>query len=136
MAGDDRGSVLVTGCASGIGLAIAGLLQAEGWRPWLLDLRPEALAAACAELGLPAARGLACDVAREEEVEAAFARVSDDLRGVVCSAGIAVDCLMVDTRSEDFRRILDVNLVGSFHIARAAARRWIAKAEAGAIVNI
>lgn len=138
MAELEQKSVIITGGASGIGLAIAALLKAEGWGVHILDLQPEALAKACDSLELATGRAIACDVADEDAVEAAIARVDDTipLGGVVNSAGIAVDRPAVETTSADFRRILEVNLVGSFHVARAAARRWIARGSGGSIVNI
>src|SRR5690606_22025162 len=55
---------------------------------------------------------------------------------VVNSAGIGIDKLSVDTSVEEFRRIVDVNLVGSFAVARAAARYWLNRDISGSIVNI
>src|SRR5690606_14494491 len=62
------GSVLVTGGASGIGLETARLLSERGWRVFLIDLKQEALADACEELGLPAENGIACSITDEAEV--------------------------------------------------------------------
>ncbi|HCL66067.1 MAG TPA: oxidoreductase [Rhizobium sp.] len=131
-------SVAITGGASGIGFASARLLLARGFAPWLLDLKPQTLADACAKLGLPAERGIACDVADEASVAEAIGKVAQAgrLLGIVNSAGIAVDRSAVDTSVEDFRRILDVNLIGSFIVSRAAARIWLERGEAGSIVNI
>ncbi|PTW61371.1 NAD(P)-dependent dehydrogenase (short-subunit alcohol dehydrogenase family) [Breoghania corrubedonensis] len=132
------GAVVVTGGGSGIGLATAERLHAEGWDVYLMDLRGDVLSSACDQLGLPAERALTCDVSDEAAVEAAFAKVCerDDLSGVVNSAGIATDKLAVDTPSDQFRSILNVNLVGTFQVARTAARHWIAKGRGGSIVNI
>jgi NAD(P)-dependent dehydrogenase (short-subunit alcohol dehydrogenase family) len=55
--------------------------------------------------------------------------------GVVNSAGTGTDCPALDTSVDVFRRILDVNLIGSFVVAREAARRMIARGR-GSIVNI
>ncbi|MCR4268852.1 SDR family NAD(P)-dependent oxidoreductase [Nitratireductor sp. ZSWI3] len=131
-------AVAITGGASGIGLATAALLVQRGFAPWLLDLKAEALGEACASLELPAGRGIVCNVADEASVAAALERVAacGRLVGVVNSAGIAIDRPMVETSVEDFRRIVDVNLTGSFIVARAAARIWLARGETGSIVNI
>ncbi len=76
-------------------------------------------------------------------VEKAFAALtagdadhSVDLVAVVNSAGIGIDKLSVDTSVEEFRHILDINLVGSFAVARTAARHWLERDIAGSIVNI
>lgn len=134
-----EGTVAITGGASGIGLATARLLLNRGWQVWLLDLKREALDAACQELGLPSARGLVCDVSDESSVETTMAEIlqSDTrLNAVVNCAGTGADKLAIDTTIEEFRRILDINLIGSFAIARNAARHWIATGSKGSIVNI
>lgn len=128
-------SVLITGGASGIGLASARLLQARGWAVHLLDLSAEAVESACGELNLPPHHGTACSVTDEQAVEAAIARI-EGLGAIVNSAGVGMDRPAVETSVEDFRRIVDINLTGSFIVARAAARRWLAKGRPGAIVNI
>ena len=134
-----KGAVAITGGASGIGFSTAQLLMARGWQPWLLDLKREALDAACEKLGIDASRGIVCNVADETSIEEAFAALTSDgadLVAVVNSAGIGIDKLSVDTSVEEFRRIVDVNLVGSFAVARTAARYWLDRAISGSIVNI
>lgn len=133
-----KGAVAVTGGASGIGLETARLLAERGYGAFLIDLKPDALAAACAELGLPVGHGFACDVTDEAAVEGAIARIAagSRLAGVVNSAGIAIDKPAVETGVEEFRRIVDVNLTGSFIVARAAARHWLSTDASGAIVNV
>lgn len=137
-----RGAVAITGGASGIGFSTAQVLMARGWEPWLLDLKREALDAACEKLGIAPSRGIVCNVADEASIEQAFTALTAggdhavDLVAVVNSAGIGLDKLSVDTSVEEFRRIVDVNLVGSFAVARAAARYWLAREISGSIVNI
>ncbi|MGY6709770.1 MAG: SDR family NAD(P)-dependent oxidoreductase [Rhizobiaceae bacterium] len=131
------GTVLITGGASGIGLESARLLARRGWTPHLVDMNEAALWAACDELGLDRSCASLCSVADEDAVESLIARLaSRGLAAVVNSAGIGLDRPAVDTSIADFRRILDVNLVGSFIVARTAARAWLDKAGKGAIVNI
>lgn len=138
-----KGAVAITGGASGIGFSTAQLLMVRGWQPWLLDLKREALDAACEKLGIDASRGIVCNVADETSIEDAFTALTAggadhavDLVAVVNSAGIGIDKLSVDTSVEEFRRIVDVNLVGSFAVARTAARYWLDRAISGSIVNI
>ncbi|MBX9451960.1 MAG: SDR family oxidoreductase [Mesorhizobium sp.] len=132
------GAVVVTGGASGIGFATARLLKERGWNPWLLDLKRDTLDAACDALGVPRERGVALSVTDEDAVEAALARIAADgrLAGVVNCAGIGMDKPAVETSVEDFRRIVDVNLTGTFIVSRAAARIWLAGGQGGSIVNI
>jgi NAD(P)-dependent dehydrogenase (short-subunit alcohol dehydrogenase family) len=125
-------TVVITGGASGIGLATARKAAAAGWRPYLIDLSQESLDAACSELGHAGARGIACDVTNEGAVENAIREATEDhdLKAVVNSAGIGMDKPAVETEVSEFRRILDINLIGSFVVARAAARHWLAHATA------
>jgi NAD(P)-dependent dehydrogenase (short-subunit alcohol dehydrogenase family) len=130
----------VTGGASGIGLAAARRLLAEGWRVAIADHDPAALERAAAEFADAGDRvvRLALDVTDEAAVEAtvveAAARIGP-LKGVVNSAGIAQDKPFGETSAAEFRRILDVNVVGSFLVARAAVKA-MAAAGGGAIVNL
>jgi NAD(P)-dependent dehydrogenase (short-subunit alcohol dehydrogenase family) len=55
---------------------------------------------------------------------------------VVNAAGIAMDRPTVETSVDDFRRILDVNLTGTFLVSRAAARYWLMQGASGVIINI
>ncbi|NMG39044.1 SDR family oxidoreductase [Chelativorans sp. ZYF759] len=131
------GTVLITGGASGIGLETARLLAARGWVPHLVDMNEAALWAACDELGLDRSCASSCSVTDEGAVESVISRLaSRGLSAVVNSAGIGLDRPAVDTSVADFRRILDVNLIGSFVVARMAARIWLDQGRAGAIVNI
>jgi NAD(P)-dependent dehydrogenase (short-subunit alcohol dehydrogenase family) len=131
-----RQSAVVTGGASGIGLAAARRLLDDGWPVAILDLGEDALAEAEDLLGDADTCYIRADVSDEEEVAEAFDRVVDTLGligGLVNSAGIASDVSVEDTSAELFRQILDVNLVGSFICAKAALERM---GEALSIVNI
>jgi NAD(P)-dependent dehydrogenase (short-subunit alcohol dehydrogenase family) len=118
--------VVISGGTSGIGLACARRLRAEGAQVWILGTR-EATVSAALE-ALPAGvRGSVCDVADEGEVDAAVAAAADAFGGIdvaVCNAGVdgqAVGALSLDATA--FRRLLDVNVMGVFLLARACARR-------------
>jgi NAD(P)-dependent dehydrogenase (short-subunit alcohol dehydrogenase family) len=132
-----NGSILVTGGASGIGRAIAEAALAEGWRVAILDLPGAALDAARAALDPERARCLDVDVSDEAAVDAAVEAIETGLaplEGVVNSAGIAADTAMLATSADTFRRIFEVNVLGSFLVARAAARAM--RGRGGAIVNV
>jgi 3-oxoacyl-[acyl-carrier protein] reductase len=131
-------AAIVTGGASGIGLAIARRLSEQGWRVFPLDRNADALDAACRALGIPVASALACDITDEAAVEAAVesAATGATLAAVVNAAGIGMDRPAVETSAEDFRRIVDVNLTGTFLVSRAAARLWLRHGLPGSIVNI
>jgi len=135
----DNGVAVITGGASGIGYATAAQLHAAGWKLAILDVGDEALEAVRQDLGSkPGVRVTKIDVTDEPAVEAELAAIEDKLgpiTGVVNSAGIAVDRHVFDTPIDLFRRILDINVVGTFIVARAAARQ-MQKRGRGAIVNL
>jgi NAD(P)-dependent dehydrogenase (short-subunit alcohol dehydrogenase family) len=132
-----NGAILVTGGASGIGRATVAAVLAEGWRAVVLDLPGAALDRTRADLDPARVRCTALDVSDEAAVAEETAAIERDfgpLAGVVNSAGLGRDEAMLATSAETFRRILEVNVIGSFVVAREAARAM--RGRGGAIVNI
>ncbi|MCO5093635.1 MAG: SDR family NAD(P)-dependent oxidoreductase [Xanthomonadaceae bacterium] len=118
---------VVTGGASGLGLAAARRNVADGGRVTLLDLNNERGAAAAAELG-EAARYLHLDVSDEAAAETALAQAREQMGGLnaaVCCAGILGAGRTLGREGpmplERFATTVRVNLIGSFNIAKAAA---------------
>lgn len=132
-------TILVTGGASGIGLAIVEAVLAEKWRAIVADVDARNLAAARKTLGdRPDIRLEQLDVADEDAVIKSIAACEHEfgpLTGVVNSAGIGRGAPALETSAKLFRQILDVNLVGSFLVAREAAKAMRGRG-AGAIVNL
>jgi NAD(P)-dependent dehydrogenase (short-subunit alcohol dehydrogenase family) len=128
---------LITGGASGIGAASARRIQAGGGRVAILDLNPEQVKAAAAELG--GALGVAGDVTRSVEMDAAVARVESELGGLdvlVCSAGISGASLRtVDVDDAEWERVMAVNANGVFYANRAALPGMVSRGY-GRIVNL
>lgn len=129
--------VLITGGASGIGLATARKFIAEGARVALLDRDAEALAAAAKSLG-DKAWTVRADVTSESEVAAsvkAAVGALGGLDGLVNAAGISAWRSFAELTFEEWRRILSINLDGPFLVTHAALPAL--KAAGGAtIVNI
>lgn len=132
-------AVIVTGAGSGIGRATAELLLARGWRVALVDRDAKALdEIASQHPGNTRILLRTLDVTDEPAVGALVNEVAETfgrLDGAVNSAGIAADKHVFDTSAELFRRMLDVNVVGTFLVGREAARHML-KAGRGAIVNV
>ena len=129
-------SAIVTGGASGIGLATVEWLLDDGWPVAVIDANAEALAAAEDMFSGESAIFVSADVTDEESIAEVFDQAVDALGpigGLVNAAGIARDATSLETTGELFREILDVNLVGSFIAAKAAVERM---AETLSIVNI
>jgi gluconate 5-dehydrogenase len=135
-----RRIALVTGSSRGIGLALARAL-AEAGATVVLNARDESrLSIATAEL---AADGLAVhsrsfDVCDPEAVEAAVASIEGDIGPIevlVNNAGIQHRAPFLDVALDDFRRLLEVNLVAAFIVGKAVAARMAARGH-GKIINI
>jgi NAD(P)-dependent dehydrogenase (short-subunit alcohol dehydrogenase family) len=119
-------SAVVTGGASGIGLAVAERLLDEGWPVAVVDVDEDALVRVEGSFSDENAIFLKADITDEQEVADAFDQAVDRLGligGLVNSAGIARDLSAEETSAELLREILDINVVGSFICAKAALER-------------
>ncbi len=128
--------VLVTGAASGIGRATAVLLADHGARVLLVD-RDEAALARAAE-SIRGSRSLQCDVSDVDAMERLAAEVldSDGVPDVVINnAGIAIAGPFLQTGDAEWRRIVDINLLGVVHGCRLFGRAMVQRGEGGQIVN-
>ncbi|MDX2937747.1 3-hydroxyacyl-CoA dehydrogenase [Streptomyces ipomoeae] len=135
---------LVTGGASGLGLATARELHARGASVLIVDLPSSDGAAVAAELGEKAAFAPA-DVTSEADVAAAVEAAGrlGQLRIVVNCAGIANGIKTVGKKGAfplaDFTKVVNVNLIGTFNVIRLAAERMAAGdpvgEERGVIIN-
>ncbi len=130
----------MTGGASGIGLALGRAFAEAGMKVMLVDIESEALAAAVKSLHnfTPDVRGVTCDVADAVSVERA-AEASCEAFGnihVVCNnAGIGAGGGIDNISLDDWRWVLDVNLMGVLHGVRAFLPRIRAHGEGGHFVN-
>jgi len=128
---------IVTGASSGLGVRFARVLDAAGARVVLAARRRERLEKLAGELR--DALFVECDLS---EVDAPSALVERTLEHygrvdvVVNNAGYGDGIPAVDQPIEDFRRMIQVNLVAPFDIARTAARSMIESGNGGSIVNI
>lgn len=128
--------IIVTGGARGIGAAVSRLLTAEGARVLITDVLDEEGEQLAAGLG-PNARYRSLDVTQQEDWERAVSAAEADFGSVNAlfnNAGILSFGGVDECPPEDFRRVIEINLVGAFlgiHAVAPALRR----AGGGAIVN-
>ena len=125
----------VTGGGSGIGLATVRLLAARGARVAALDLDPSAAAEPVEGAEGPLA--LVADVTDQTSVGAAIAAVAERWGGLdvlVNNAGIGAQGTVEDNPIDEWRRVLDVNLLGMVRTTRAALPH-LRRSERAAIVN-
>ncbi len=128
---------LVTGAASGMGAATARRLGARGDAVVCADINGTGAEAVAGELDH--AMAFALDVTDEADTEAMVAATLErfgDLHTVVTCAGMVAGGDTVDFALDDFRRVIDVNLTGSFLTAQRAARAMRDLGHGGAIVLI
>lgn len=131
---------LVTGAAYGIGLAIAKAYAKAGAKIVFNCSRQETVdrgLAAYKELGIDV-KGYLCDVTNEEDVKAMVADIEKTVGTIdilVNNAGIIKRIPMEDMTAEEFRRVIDVDLIGPFICAKAVIPGMIKKG-AGKIINI
>lgn len=134
---------IVTGGASGMGAATARMLSKQGAKVALFDLNQESAQKVATEIG---GISVACDVTQADSVEKAVAEVGKqlgDARIVINCAGIVHGRRIVNKQGamplDEFRRVIEINLIGSFNVMRVAAEKMAALdligEERGVIIN-
>jgi NAD(P)-dependent dehydrogenase (short-subunit alcohol dehydrogenase family) len=139
---------IVTGGGSGLGAQTARGLAALGARVAVLDINGDGAQRVAAELGEERALGLRCDITDEASVEQALAAARERFGPArllmnVAGIGSAKRIVGKDGRAAplaDFRRVIEVNLIGTYNVARLAAAQMaalepLADGERGVIVN-
>ncbi|GHF64522.1 3-oxoacyl-[acyl-carrier protein] reductase [Amycolatopsis bartoniae] len=132
----DKVVVVTAAAGTGIGSAVAKRSLEEGARVVLSDWHERRLREKAEELG--EVHAIPCDVTKEDDVQrlmdgtvAEYGRIDV----LVNNAGLGGSKSIVDMSDEEWSRVLDVTLNGTFRATRAAARAFIAQGEGGAIVN-
>ncbi|GAB3768607.1 3-oxoacyl-[acyl-carrier protein] reductase [Nocardioides ginsengisegetis] len=129
---------VVTGAARGIGFGTAKRFAEEGAAVAIIDLDETAAAEAAAKLGATKAIGIGCDVANAESVDAAIARVVEELGGIhilVNNAGITRDNLLFKLTEDDWDMVMNVHLKGAFLMTKAAQKHFVEQ-KYGKILNL
>ena len=134
---DKKKLALITGAAGGLGYAIADYLGKQGYRIALLDVDEAGVLDAAGRLD--DACGYACDITDSAQVDQTLARIEEDFAAtpdaLINNAGIVRFGELLEHSVEDFRKVVDVNLVGTFIMCRALGN-LMAQRGCGAIVNV
>lgn len=133
---NDHPISVVTGAIQGIGRAITQRLLDEGGTVVGIDLNQEAGAAL--EKQLDRFRFLAANVANGDQIQQALDTVIEEygrIDNLICNAGITRDQIILRMTEKEWNDVLAVNLTGTYHCIRAAARQFV-KQRHGAIVAI
>ena len=136
--GKPNRTAIVTGAAQGIGRRTAELLAQNGYAVALADLQSSSHVADALRKSGAAALDLQGDISDEDTVRNLVGRVEREwghIDLVVNNAGIICICPAEETSAQQFRRVLEVNLVAPFLLARTAGARMLARGK-GAIVNV
>lgn len=135
-----RGTAIITGAGSGIGLATARKLSEDGYEIAALDI-DYASAGRTAD-GIRAegrpATAYAVDVCDPDAVSKVVGQICEEqseLRVLVNNAGIGVAGTVVDTRPQDWDRVIAVNLTAVYHVCRIVIPKMVARG-GGIIVNV
>ena len=126
---------LITGGAQGIGFACAEALANDGCKIVLADIKESVIEAGKKLNGT----GYICDVSDTDEIDSLFSKIEKDI-GIVSvlvnNAGIALPNDFLDYSIEDFRKVLDLNLVSVFYGTQRAAKSMVEYKIAGSIINM
>ncbi len=136
--GIDGRVVLVTGAAHGLGRALAAGFAEQGARLALVDIDGAALDEVAGSLGRPVLREVV-DLSVTEDLEPLVGRVSDALGGldVLVNNAAVISRMSLDAITPAvFERVLRVNLLAPFFLARAAMHQMRASRRPGRIINV
>ncbi|XP_033299785.1 farnesol dehydrogenase-like [Bombus bifarius] len=130
---------VVTGSSSGIGLAISTALVSHGIKVVGLGRRIDKLRDAAAEIGKDKFFPIECDVTNEEDILKVFKWIDEKfgrLDILVNNAGVVCARPIIDSKTEEYRRVIDTNLIAPAIFAREAVKAMKKCNACGHIINI
>jgi len=131
-------SALITGAARGIGLAFAKAYVAEGAQVAIADINIDRARSAAAEIG-EAAIAVEMDVTLQESIDQAVTETITAFGQIdilINNAAIFSAAPIIETSREDFARVVDINVAGTFFTLQAVARHMINDGIRGKIINM
>ena len=129
-----RQIAVITGAASGLGLAIAAAMRAEGAEVALLDIAEAPLRKAAQRLG---GLAVACDLTDPQAVDAAIQKVAATFGGLdilVSNAGAAFQGAMIDVGDDVMQKAFALNFWAHHYVSRAAVRVMETQGTGGALI--
>ncbi|ANN16582.1 short chain dehydrogenase [Amycolatopsis orientalis] len=132
----DKVVVVTAAAGTGIGSAVAKRALEEGARVVISDWHERRLAEKAAELG--DVHAIACDVTQEDQIQALVNGAAERYGRIdvlINNAGLGGTKSIVDMTDDEWARVIDVTLNGTFRATRAAVNRFIAQGGGGVIVN-
>ena len=130
---------IVTGGASGIGLAATRVLLDQGWKVAVLDRDEGALNEGARAVENANVSWHRVDITHEASVRTMVAEIASrdgGIAGLVNNAGVGIAKRFFDTSADDMRRMFEINVVGSFIVAKAVAEAMRDAGRGGAVVNL
>jgi len=134
----DKKVAIITGGGKGIGRAIALRFASEGARVVIADIDYDSAMKISKEIG-GSSLALKVDVSSKKDVENMVRTVMERFGRIdilVNNAGIQTEKPFVDLSVKEWKRVLDVNLTGTFLCSQAVAKEMIKKKNEGVIINI
>ncbi|EOD64579.1 SDR family oxidoreductase [Amycolatopsis vancoresmycina] len=133
-----KGKVVVVTAAAGtgIGSAVAKRCLEEGAHVVISDWHERRLKEKAAELG--EVHAIPCDVTREDQVQALIDGAAEHFGRVdvlINNAGLGGTKSVLDMTDDEWAKVLDITLTGTFRCTRAALKQFVAQGGGGAIVN-
>ena len=135
---NDKPLALVTGGAQGIGYACGEALAEDGARIILADVNEDGVREAAEKLGSDVIP-VVCDMGDAQQINAMFDMIEESHGGIttlVNNAGVAMPGEFLETTLDDFRKVIDINLTGTFLSIQRAAKSMIAHNIKGSVVNM
>ena len=134
----DSPLALITGGAQGIGYACAEALLNDGARLILCDINEKGVKAAAEKLGNNTV-AITCDMGDADQISAIFDQIESDhgtVEILVNNAGVAMPGDFLETSLEQFRKVIDINLIGTYVALQRAAKSMVANKVEGSIINM